>query len=338
VSLIAEARTSASDKIPIIDFAPFRNGEQRSRLQVAKQIADASETVGFLYLANHGVPAEKLQAVFAAARDVFKLPRDILDDPELQCTPTRTRGYMPLQSRHYAGTGAPDLMEAFKFQQDLPADDFDIREGNRVHQKNRWPQNNPEFRRLMLDYFDEVTKLSHELLRAFAVALDLDEAYFLKFFKKPLTQVSLIHYPPQSPAAAEDEYGVRPHADATAFTILAQDDVGGLQVQGKAGSWINVKPIPGSYVINIGDMMARWTNDRFASTMHRVFNRSGRERYSVPFFGIPDFDAIIECLPTCQSASHPAKYPPLKVGDFMNRKNSSDWSRRRQQVENAARQ
>lgn len=177
-----------------------------------------------------------------------------------------------------------------------------------------------------MDYFDHITLLSRSLLRAFALALDLREDHFLASFRKPQTQLSLLHYPPQPPAAPEDEYGIRPRADATAFSMLYQDEVGGLQVQGLDGGWIAAPPIPGTYVINIGDMMARWTNDRFASTKHRVFNRTGRERYSLPFFGIPDFDAVVECLPTCHGPGNPPKYPPLKVGDFIKRKNASDWT------------
>ena len=326
MSLVA-ARAASTDRIPLIDFAPFREQSATGRRATAKAIAEACESIGFLYLQNHGIPLGKLDGMFKAARAFFGLSAEILAEEELRCTSTRTRGFMPLRSRHYPGTGAPDLMEAFKYQWELPASDPDVLAGNRVHQRNRWPKGEPEFRVQLLDYFSELTTLSHELLRAFALALDLeDEDHFLKFFRKPLTQVSLIHYPPQPPAAPEDEYGVRPHADATAFTILLQDEVGGLQVQGPNGVWVAAPPIPGTFVINIGDMMARWTNNRFASTLHRVFNRSGRERYSVPFFGIPDFDAVIECLPTCQSAQNPPGYPPVKVGDFMNRKNSSDWT------------
>lgn len=325
---LAEARAATVDRIPLIDFAPFLSGDPAGRRATAQAIAEACETIGFLYLVNHGIAPAKLDAMFATARRLFELPTDILMEDELRCTPTRTRGFMPLQSRHYAGTGAPDLMEAFKYQRELPPTDPDILDGSRVHQRNRWPADHPEFRDQLLGYFDEITKLSHELLRAFALALELEGDYFLQFFQKPLTQISLIHYPPQPPAAPEDEYGVRPHVDATAFTILLQDEVGGLQVQGPNGIWVNAPPIPGSFVINIGDMMARWTNNRFASTMHRVFNRSGRERYSIPFFGIPDFDAVIECLPTCRAPGNPPRYPPLKVGDFMNKKNSSDWAKK----------
>jgi isopenicillin N synthase-like dioxygenase len=314
------------DQIPLIDFQPFLAGTRGDRLAVARQVRDACETIGFLYLRNHGVPDSKIAATLAASRHFFALPDGIRLDPAILTTPTRTRGYMQLSSRHYAGTGAPDLMEAFKVQQQLPPDDPDIVAGGRGQELNLWPRGEHEFRRTVLDYFDEMTRLSHALLRAFALALDLEEEYFLASFHKPQTQLSLLHYPPQPPAAPEDEYGIRPHADATAFTILYQDEVGGLQVQGVNG-WIAAPPIPGTYVINIGDMMARWTNGRFASTKHRVFNRTGRERYSLPFFGIPDYDAVVACLPTCQGAGNPAKYEPLSVGDFIKRKNSSDWTK-----------
>ena len=323
---LATTRQVSAERVPLIDFAAFGGASREERRRVVGKIAEACETVGFLYLKNHGVPQAKIDATFEAARFFFALPLAVRMEERLLCTPTSTRGYMPLMARHYPGTGAPDLMEAFKIQAELPADDPDIVARNRVHQQNRWPEAYPDFRAALVDYFGALTTLSERLLSAFALALELEEDYFLAFYRKPLTQVSLLHYPAQPPTAPEDEYGIRPHADATAFTILAQDEVGGLQVLSRAGGWIDVPPIPGTFVINIGDMMARWTNDRFASTKHRVFNRSGRERYSLPFFGIPDFDAMVACLPTCHGPGNPPKYQPLKVGEFMNRKNSTDWT------------
>lgn len=314
------------DRIPVIDFAPFLAGSDADKRQVAKAIREACEQVGFLYLANHGVPQAKIDAVFAAARRFFALPEARKMDPALRVTPQRTRGYQPLFARHYAHTDAPDVNEAFKYQHEYPADDPDIRAGNRFHQANQWPSGLPGWRETLLDYFSEMETLSDRLLRAFALALELDETWFLEFYRKPLTQVTLLHYPPQPPQAPERQYGIRPHADATAFTVLAQDDVGGLQVQGHAG-WVDAPPLPGTYVINIGDMMARWTNDRFKSTPHRVINLTGRERYSVPFFAIPDFDAVVACLPSCRSADNPPKYSPLHVGEAISRKFATDWRR-----------
>jgi isopenicillin N synthase-like dioxygenase len=323
---LAVAPPPALDQVPVIDFGPFLSGDPNGVRQVADAIAATCARTGFFYLAQHGVPEPKIAATFAAARRFFALPEDARMRPELLVTPTETRGYMPLGARHYPGTGAPDLMEAFKLQAELAPDDPDLMAGGRGQQRNKWPAGETAFRATLLDYFDEMTRLSRQLLRAFAVALELEPDHFLQFFRKPQTQLSLLHYPPQAPAAAADAYGIRPHADATAFTILCQDAVGGLQVAARDGGWIAVPPIAGTYVINIGDMMARWTNDRFASTKHRVLNRTGQERYSLPFFGIPDFDAVVACLSTCRGPGNPAKYPPIHVGEFIRRKNSSDWA------------
>jgi isopenicillin N synthase-like dioxygenase len=321
---VPTARESV-DRIPVIDFDPFLNGGAAGRQDVARQIAHACETIGFFYLKNHGVPQSKIDAVFAAARAFFALPKSVLMREGMVCSATNSKGYAPLGSRRYAGTGAADLMEAFKMQLELPPDDPDIVAGNRVHQRNRWPEGEAEFRATLLDYFDQVTRLSHALLRAFAWVLELEPEYFLRCFRKPLTQLSLIHYPEQPPSAPEDEFGVRPHVDATAVTILAQDQVGGLQVKGVGDTWIDARPIPDTYVVNIGDVMARWTNDRFCSTFHRVFNRTGRDRYSVPFFVSPDFDTLVQRVPTRLKDGEEPKYPPITMGEFLARKNARDW-------------
>ncbi|MBI3706583.1 MAG: isopenicillin N synthase family oxygenase [Proteobacteria bacterium] len=312
------------DHIPLIDFGPFRGGPREARQIVARQIGRACETVGFFYLADHGIPLAKIDAVFAAARRFFTQSEALRMAEDIRITPRRTRGYQPLYARHYANTDAPDVNEAFKYQRELPPDDPDLVAGDRMHQPNQWPAGMPGWRETLIEYFEEVENLARHVLRAFALALDLDETYFLSFYRKPLTQVSLLHYPPHPPLAPERQFGIRPHADATAFTMLAQDDVGGLQVQSGPG-WIAAPPIAGSFVINIGDMMARWTNDRFASTPHRVINASGRERFSVPYFAIPDFDAVVECLPSCNGPGSPPKYPPLPVGPSIVRKFATDW-------------
>jgi isopenicillin N synthase-like dioxygenase len=316
----------AVKRIPLVDFAPFLSGEPVGKQHVASVIREACEQVGFFYLADHGVPQAKLDAVFAAARQFFALPEERKMDQHLRVTPQRTRGYQPLFARHYANTDAPDVNEAFKYQHEYPPDDPDIVAGNRFHQTNQWPAGLPGWRETLLDYFAAMEALSDRLLRAFALALELEETWFLGFYRKPLTQVTLLHYPPQPDHAPERQYGIRPHADATAFTVLAQDEVGGLQVESRNG-WIDAPPIAGAYVINIGDMMARWTNDRFKSTPHRVINVTGRERYSVPFFAIPDFDAVVACLPSCRSPDNPPKYPPLHVGASITRKFATDWRR-----------
>jgi isopenicillin N synthase-like dioxygenase len=315
---------STAGTIPVIDFTPFVSDTTEKR-ETVSVLRDACEKIGFFYLANHGVPERLQSGIFEEAKRFFSLPAEFKMDPALGVTPQRNRGYQPMSSRLYSNAGAPDLNEGFKYQLDLPPDDPDVLAGDRVHQLNRWPTGLPGWREALQEYYVEMERLMRRLLRAFALALDLEETYFLEFYLKPITQIILLHYPPQDPRAPEDAYGIRPHTDATSFTIVNQDEIGGMQVKGTS-DWIDAVPIPGTFLINIGDMMARWTNDRFASTMHRVYNRTGRERYSVPFFAIPDFDAVVECLPSCKGPGNPAKYPPLHVGQSLQNRFATNWT------------
>jgi isopenicillin N synthase-like dioxygenase len=172
-------------------------------------------------------------------------------------------------------------------------------------------------------YYGAMTALSHRLLGAFACGLDLPDEYFLAFFRKPLTQLRLLHYPPQPPES--DAEGVEAHTDTGAFTILLQDQVGGLDVRNRAGAWIRATPIAGSFVINIADMMQRWTNGRFVSTPHRVTNKTGKQRFSVPFFANPDYDATIVPLP---GASASSRYEPLACGPYVEAAYRAAWRRK----------
>ncbi len=312
-------------QVPVIDFSAFLEGTAEGKAKVAMAIRAACEDTGFFYLSGHGIPQSQIDAIFAASRCFFALPLE--ERLKVRLTPRQNCGYQPLGSRMYGDKAdAPDLNESFKYQHELPPDDPDVLDGNRVHAANLWPETLPGWRETLIAYYDAMERLTDGLLRGFALALDLPEDYFHAFYRKPLTQINLLHYPPHPPATPGRVFGLRPHSDTTAFTVLAQGEVGGLQVE-QAGDWIDAPPLPGTFVINIGDMMARWTNDRFASTPHRVINRSGLERYSVPFFAIPDFDAVVACLPSCAGPGRPAKYPPLRVGDFMLDSNAKDWSK-----------
>jgi len=320
------AAVLSQQQIPVISFRPFVEGNESGKARVAREIERACTEVGFFYLADHGVPQGKIDAMFRSSKRFFDQPEEVKLDPSLKITMERNRGYQPLKSRVYGNAGAPDLNEGFKYQRELPADDPDVMAGDRVHGLNRWPQNlDLQWRQPLIDYFNEVEALGRKLLGGFALSLNLPEDYFLAFYRKPLTQISLLHYPPQPPAEPGDHYGIRPHTDETSFTILMQDDIGGFQLKLK-DEWIDATPVPGTFLINIGDWMARWTNDRFASTMHRAYNRKGKERYSAPYFAIPDYDAVVECLTTCTGPGNPPKYPPQKVGDSIKKRFSSNWT------------
>jgi isopenicillin N synthase-like dioxygenase len=176
--------------VPVVDFAPFRDGGVQGKTQVAAAIRAACEGTGFFYLSGHGVPASAMAGIFAASRRFFALP--IEERLKVKLTPRENRGYQPLGSRIYADKAdAPDRNESYKYQHEFPPDDADIMDGGRVHARNRWPEGLPGWREILIGYYDQMERLTDALLRAFALALDLSEDYFVGFYRKPLTQINL---------------------------------------------------------------------------------------------------------------------------------------------------
>jgi len=190
---------------------------------------------------------------------------------------------------------------------------------------NVWPDNLPGFRETVLDYYHRVLEIGQLLFPLFALALDLPENFFDDKTTKPAAIMRLLHYPPQSPTSFESDpdssrrqIGIGAHTDYECFTILWQDRAGGLQVRNTAGKWVDAVPIPGTLVLNLGDQFARWTNDIFKSTLHRVINRSGLERYSIPLFFGTDYDVPLEPIPTCVSLESPSKYDKvITAGEYV---------------------
>jgi len=302
-------------EIPVIDFGPFLNGADEAREEVAARIGAACREAGFFYLKNHGIPDELFDRVYAEARRFFSLPESKKREVYVGLT-DRVRGYSPHLEEKLSKKG--DLKEAFDLALEIPEDDPDRLLGARLYGPNLWPADLPGFRETIYDdYFLRVMELGKQVLQAFALALSLPDDYFNKFTHKPLSNLRVLYYPPQLGPIDPDMLGCGAHTDYECFTLLAQTDAGGLQVQNAGGEWVEAPPIPGTFVVNIGDMMARWTNDVFASTPHRVINRSGRERFSLPFFFGADYWAPLACLPTCQSPSNPPKYPSVKAGDYL---------------------
>ena len=275
----------------------------------------ACREVGFFYISNHGVAATQIEALGHEARRFFALADEAKMAIDFRQSEIYGRGYMPLGEHLIPGTAeAGDLHEAFEFSLELPADDPDRLAGCPMYGPNRWPGDLPGFRETVYGYYEAIRALGRNLFQAFAIALDLPDDFFEPLITKPLGQIRLIHYPPDQSEDAPTRWGIGPHTDYECFTILLQGDAGGLELMNAAGEWIAAPPIPGTFVVNVGDMMGRWTNDLYASTLHRVVNRSGRERYSFPFFYGANFDAEVRCLPTCCDDAHPAKYPPTTAG------------------------
>ncbi len=287
----------------------------------ASEIARACEDTGFFYARGHGVPAGVIDAAWAACRGFFALPA--ADKLAVAVSRRRYRGYIPMAAfSANDGDRPPDLYEGYKISLERPADDPDVVAGAWLHGPNVWPADPAEFRPAMTAYWDALTGLADRLLGAFAAALDLPGETFRRHFAKPISNISLLHYPPQTDAVAGQQ-GIHPHRDTDAFTILLPGAVGGLEVHRRRGGWIEAPPLAGCFVINIGNLLECWTAGRFISTPHRVVNRSGAERYSMAYFAIPDYATLVAPLP--ELAHRGAGFAPIHAGEDLARTIETNW-------------
>jgi len=234
---------------------------------------------------------------------------------------TYNRGYEYIRAQNFEGKGNGDLKEGFYFGRDLPLDHPSAKKGTFGCGPNVYPSTVSDpirFRQTIDSYHATMWQLAQDVLRVIALSLNLGPDTFDEFGQNALAILRLLHYPPQPPDASEDERGIGAHTDFGGITLLLQDDVGGLQVYDTpTSSWIDVAPTPDAYVINLGNLMMRWTNDKYISNLHRVINKSGKERYSIPFFFSGNPDYTVKCLETCVDAEVGAKYEPIKVEEWM---------------------
>jgi isopenicillin N synthase-like dioxygenase len=294
---------------PIISLAGMGSGQPAARAAVAVALRAACLDKGFFYVVDHGVPPALIQAVFDQARAFFALPMPAKLAVDIARSPCN-RGYEPLRAQVLEAGAPPDLKEGYYIGTDLGPDDPRVAAGLFNHGPNQWPADMPLWRETMEAYFIRMVDLCRTMMRALALALTLPEDHFDGFCHDPVATLRLLHYPPQPANPAPGEKGCGAHTDFGAVTLLAQDEVGGLQIQDGDNGWIEAPPVPGAYVVNLGDLIARWTNDRYRSTVHRVINRSGRERYSVPFFFTGRADYPVTCMTSCLASGESPKYPP----------------------------
>ena len=270
MSMFAAQQTAASS-LPVIDIAGLA-GDAGRRRAVALEIGAACRDTGFFYIRNHGVSQSLIDEVLLRTREFFALPleqRLALDKKHSRCN----RGYEPVQSQTLEAGTPPDLKEGFYIGVETPADDPKVVAGKFNTGPNQWPSGVPGFRETMESYFSALLGVSVRLMRGLALSLDLDEDYFAGFCEEPSSVVlRLLHYPQQPANPKPDEKGCGAHTDFGGLTLLLQDDAGGLQVFKRDVGWIHAPPLPGTYVVNLGDMIARWTNDKYRSTLHRVVN------------------------------------------------------------------
>jgi len=297
--------------IPVIDFAPFLQGGEAGRRAVALAIGRACRDIGFFYLAGHGVAPDMVDRVFALSRAFFALPLEAKQRLHVRHSPQQ-RGWFGVGDEGYTRRG--DCKEGFDMALDLGPDDPDVIAGTPFHGPNVYPAEPADFAPVMRAYHAALVRLAGQLCRAFALALDIPETFFDDKIDKPIAMLRVLHYPPQQGPIDPDFIGIFEHADYGAVSILAQDQVGGLQIRNADGDWIAAPPIPGTFVCNIGEAMARWTNELWPATLHRVINNGGRDRYSAVLFFDPNYAAEIRCLPTCQGPGNPPRHAPITMG------------------------
>ncbi|UXY52346.1 2-oxoglutarate and iron-dependent oxygenase domain-containing protein [Pseudomonas tohonis] len=318
------------NQLPLIDIAALYGDDQQAWQQVAAQIDAACRDWGFFYITGHGIAPERIEALTRAAKTFFALP----DAEKLRIDITRTahhRGYGAIATEQLDPSRPSDLKETFDMGFHMAADHPEVLAGKPLRGPNRHPDL-PGWAALMEQHYADMQALAQTLLRAIALALGIERDFFDARFAEPISVFRMIHYPPRHTASSAEQQGAGAHTDYGCVTLLYQDDAGGLQVRNVHGEWIDAPPIPGSFVVNIGDMMARWSNDRYTSTPHRVISPLGVHRYSMPFFAEPHPDTEISCLPNCSSADNPPKYPPVSSAEYLLSRFADTYAYRREET------
>jgi isopenicillin N synthase-like dioxygenase len=269
--------------------------------------------MGFFYVSHHGVDRSLIDAAFEWSARFFSLPAVEKRALNMKQSPGASgyeSGEQQLDSQTAdAAKAPPDLKESYSFGMDLPDDHPWALKRMRNYGHVQWPVALPGFREAMLKYQAEVVNLSDHLLRLIARSLDLPIDWFAPHFEMAARSIRLLKYQPQPAAVAFNQIGAGAHTDWGALTVLAQDDIGGLEVRNADGDWVEATPIPETYVVNLGDLMARWSNGIYNANMHRVKNNSSnRDRYSVVSFNSPRPDVVVEPMPGCVTDEFPRKF------------------------------
>jgi isopenicillin N synthase-like dioxygenase len=304
--IMPAARILDFSEIPVVDIGPLVRGESRRESETVDAIARACQNVGFMYVRNHGMPTAALNDLVDRAKLFFALPTAKKKSVAVEDSP-QFRGYLPLEYTGNEGEKGKNLQEGFMIMHERPLDAFPM------HGPNQWPSALPSLRPAMRIYFGEMEKLAKPLMHGIAMALGLKSDFLDNFHRNPMSVLKLNHYPPQEIMDETEIIGVGGHCDGGSFTILWQDSLGGLEVRNKSGDWVGVPPIANTFVINIANLLQRWTNGRFSSTEHRVINRYGKDRYSIAFFVYPSHSTVIEPI-VDQSRG---EYEPVVCGEDM---------------------
>ena len=303
----ATAKPLDPDLIPVIDVTPLRDGS--APLSVAQKLHQASQQLGFIYITGHGIPDRLIDRLRTTAMDFFTADSAIKETVRVS---DRHRGWISSGGAKMDDDAKPDRKESFLWgyqdAQGMTVEDHPLRGAN------QWPAFLPQLENYAMEWFQHSHRLAAELMAGFAIGLGLKDDFFLRATERPLSRCSLVYYPDQPPELGKDQFGVGPHTDFGMLTVLCQDNVGGLQVQDHNGDWIEAPPIEGSLIVNVGDLLHRWTEGAYKSTPHRVINSSGRERLSLVLAWDPEPETIIDARAVTGGE---ASEDPISCGDYL---------------------
>lgn len=317
---------AALAQLPIIDLGPYLNGDAGALGRLAEDLVRACEGTGFFYISNHGVAQALIDAAFQASRDFHALP---LDAKQALALDSNNLGYLPMNAsmqKHSTVHKAtkPNQNESFFVTHERGPDHPDVLAPRPFRGVNRWPNGVPGFRERVTSYFRALNGLGQRLLPAFSVALGMPADFLGSYFaNENNANLRLLHYPPT--VMEENDFGTAPHTDNSFMTILARMDVPGLAIRLPSGEWLSPPLIPGTFLVNIGNILRRMSNERFMSTPHGVIVDGETDRYSIAYFHSPNPYATIDVAPSCVSADHPAIYEPRLYADLIHEFYSANY-------------
>ncbi|HEY9852311.1 MAG TPA: 2OG-Fe(II) oxygenase family protein [Leptolyngbyaceae cyanobacterium] len=307
-------------EIPIIEFDRFSKGNTESQNIVADQIYDACHKIGFMYLKSNKISSTLIAQVFGQSQLFFNLPLPIKNRLSWS-DEFSNRGYVAVEREKLNIHRPGDLKEAFNIGKEVDRNQLTTQKEQANLILNQWPTELTGFRETMLEFYQACSEFVQTLCQAFALALKLPDNFFTSNHNQQEHTLRLLHYPPLKESSKPGQIRAGEHSDYGSFTLLFQDEVGGLEVCTVNEEWVAAPSIPGTIVVNTGDLMQRWTNHVFCSTKHRVIipndDRINLSRYSIAFFCHPNNDTQISCIESCQDINHPPLYSPISAGDYL---------------------
>ncbi len=297
------------DQIPVIDITSLREGGDGR--EVAKALYTASRELGFIYIKGHGIAQKTIDDARDAAYRFFRA--STADKDTVRVT-AKHRGWLAYGGAKMQADVRPDLKESYIWGRQWARDE--LPDAHPLRGANIWPEFVPELRPRAVAYFEQVHEVAEQLMRGFALGLDLEADFFLKSSDRPLSRATFVYYPSGPQNAHGTQFGVGPHTDFGVLTVLCQDDVGGLEVEDINGNWVQAPPIEGSLVVNVGDLLSRWTDGMYKSTPHRVVNSSGRERLSLVMAYDPNPETKIDATQIF-GPNYQARQEATTCGDYL---------------------